>query len=53
MTPEVLVPLLWLSALLVTLEVRYAPRLGFTRERDVLLWYTKGYERTYLHLFKI
>jgi len=53
MKPEIIILLLYLGAILLTLEVRYNPRLGYTRNKEILLWYTIKYKRKYLILFKL
>lgn len=39
--------------LILAIEIKYSPRLGYTRERNILLWYTDNYERKYITLFKL
>lgn len=37
--------------LILFIELFYAPRIGCTRNRDVLLWYTHQNQRFYIRLF--
>lgn len=42
-----------LLGIMLAVEIGYRPRLDFTRDRDLLLWYGDTNEREYFFICKI
>jgi hypothetical protein len=48
-----MITLLLLAIGALIIEIFWSPRIEITREKEVLLFYSKGYSRYYLKLFKL
>lgn len=44
----IIIGLILLAAIII--EIKFSPRLGYTREGKILLWYKAGYTRKYIVL---